>query len=253
MKLTLLQIVQTVLNELIGDEVTDITDTTESAAIALIARDVYYELIDSRDWTHLRSLTKPSASADVSTPTHVAIDSTWSKIEWIKYDKQVATDSSRKKYETVNYQFPDVFIEQLNGRNSLDSTVTTVTDTNGMELLIVNNRAPIYWTSLDDVNLIFDSYNAAMDTAGTDKDKFQILAYTYPTWTESNSFIPDLPIDCFSAYVEEVKSRASVDLKGVGNQKMEQSAQRLRRRISQSANKTNNGLRYKNYGRRGVK
>ena len=253
MRYTLLELTQAILNEVLGDEVTSISDTAESATIANILKDVYSELIDSRDWEHLRKLTKPSASPIDSTLTHFLIDEGITKVEWIKYDKQTSDSGGRKTYEAVDYKFPDEFVDYVMSRDSTDSTITTVTDPDGTELLIRNDTAPLYWTSFDDATIVFDAYDSEMDTAGTDADKIQMMVYTLPTWSHLDSATADLPDDCFSLLLEEAKSRAWIAFKGEANQKAEQSAQRLRRRVSRSAWVTNNGLRYKNYGRRGVK
>lgn len=249
MKYTLLELVQSVLNEMVGDDVTSISDTEESSVIALMARDVFFELIHSRDWEHLRKLTKPAASGVSPRNTHIIIADDISRIRWIKYDKQLTDDAGRKKYSDVQYLAPDDFLMNIQGRNNLESTIDVVADVDGTELMIRNDKHPTYWTSFDDTNIVFDSFDTDIDTE-IDKDKLQIYADTIPTWTATDGAIPDLPDDVFSHLLEELKSRAMLAFKGQSNQKTEQSAQRTRRRISRSAYKSSNGLRHKNYGRR---
>jgi len=53
MKLTLLEIVQDIMNDMDGDEVNAISDTIESQQVAQIVKTTYLEMMANRNWPHL--------------------------------------------------------------------------------------------------------------------------------------------------------------------------------------------------------
>ena len=62
MQKTLLQIVQSILDEMDADNVNSIGDTIESIQVASIVRDCYEELLSNRNWPHMKQLIQLEAS-----------------------------------------------------------------------------------------------------------------------------------------------------------------------------------------------
>lgn len=154
-------------------------------------------------------------------------------------------------YEPIKYKEPEAFLELCYARKNLTTGVEEVTDSSGVKLLILNNKDPEYWTSFDDVNIVFDSYNAEKQPTGIYFFNAFTHAYEYPAeWQMSDTFIPDLPADAFSALIEEAKSVAFITLKQMPNEKAEQKSQRQQRWLSRKAWKARGGVKFPNYGRR---
>lgn len=154
-------------------------------------------------------------------------------------------------YTPIKYKSPDDFLELVYSRRNLTTNVETVVDSSGVKLTIVNNKDPEYWTSFDDVNIVFDSYNAEKQPEGIYFFNAFTHAYEYPAaWEMFDDFIPDLPADAFSALIEEAKSVAFVTLKQMPNQKAEQKSQRQQRWLSRKAWKARGGVKFPNFGRR---
>jgi len=248
MKLSLLDIVQDILSDMDSDEVNSVDDTVESTQVAQIVKSTYFAMISNRNWPHTRQTVQLSASGTTAQPTHMTIDEEVKELCFINYNK-VRAGSTRKMYQPVKYLYPDDFLRVINNRNNDSDTVDVITDLTGVELLIVNNTAPTYYTSFDDENIVFDSYDIEVDST-LQQSKVQAQAYVIPAWSGLDDFIPDLPAEAFTALLEEAKSRCMFKLKQVRDVKAEQEAGRQQRYLARQARTVNGGIRYPNYGRK---
>ena len=247
--MTLLEIVQSILNDMDSDSVNSIDDTIESQQVASIVRDCYNEIINNRNWPHLRKLTQLDALNDLTKPTYLRLPNETKELIFFKYEvqKQGVTKIEQKE---IRYKEPDAFLRYISQRNSdLPQTIETV-DFSGVRLLINNNTAPQFWTSFDDYHIVCDSYDVTIDDT-LKQSKTQILAYIEPTWIHTNSAIPNLPSEAFSSLLEEAKSTAFFTLKQMVNVKSEQKANRQKTWLSRKAWRAHGGVQYADFGRKG--
>ncbi|MBL4940478.1 MAG: hypothetical protein JKY81_02300 [Colwellia sp.] len=249
MKLTLLELVQDILNDLDSDEVNSISDTTEAIQVAQIVKTAYYEILAGRDWPHLKSVINLDAVGDLTRKTTLKLPEEVTELIWLNYNK-IKDGETKRRWLPVDYKYPDEFIRETNQRNSDSDTVEVMTNEDGVEYLIKNNSAPTFWTSFDDEHIVFDSYDSEVDTT-TQASKSQAYAYRTPAWSVSDAFIPDLPGEAFSFLLSEAKSIASLKLNQVADEKAEQQSKRQRRRMSTKAFTAKGGIRYFDYGRKG--
>ena len=247
-QMTLLELTQDILSDMESDEVNSINDTTESLQVAGIVKSTYFNIIDGRHWPWLKELFQLTSLADVTKPTHMQIPTTIEDVEFVKYNLRRVSDT-RDFYTTRKYRTPEDFLLLLERRNSSLSTITVITDFSGTKLNIQNNKAPEYYTSFDDNYIVFDSYDSGVDVT-LQTAKTQCYGRRYPTFTMSDTFVPDLPIQMFSYLLNEAKATCFSTIKQVTNNKAEQGAITQRRRQSQDAWKLNKGIRYPNYGRK---
>lgn len=250
-KRTLLDMVQEILNDLDSDEVESIDDTIEAEQVVSILKSSYYAMMSNRDWPHLRRSIQINGLGDTTKPTHMKLQDGIKELCFINYNK-VKSGETRKRYEKIEYLQPDHFLHKTNLRNNDDSDTVAVTDTGGIEVLIKSDTPPTYYTSFDDEYLVFDSYDSAVDTT-LQESKVQAMAYVMPEWNSSDTFIPDLPENAFTALVEEAKSRAALKLNKEADQKAEQEAGRQNRWLARKARKVAGGIQYPDYGRKGRK
>lgn len=248
MKLTLLQLVQRVLNEIDSDEVNGIDDTVESSQVALSIQTCYFEMIGNRNWPHLRKLIRLDNVGDTSRPNYLKAPETLKEMEFFNYEKY-KNGSARLEQQEVKFKHPDAFLRLISGRDPDNTNMETVLDFNGTKLIISNDKAPSYYTTFDDTYIVTDSYDRAVDTT-LQGSKTQCLAYMHPTWIQEDSFIPDLPVEAFPALLAESISTASLNLKQMANSKSEQKAARQQRWLSRKAWRVEGGVRFPNYGRR---
>lgn len=247
-KMTLLDLVQSILNDMDSDEVNSINDTIESEQVSVIVRDTFRAIIDNRNWPHLKRLVQLTASGDTSKPTYLTVPENVKEMLYLAYNKQKEGET-RRRYEELTWLDPDDFLRYVNGRNDENTNTNVVTDPSGIELLIMNDRQPTYFTSFDDEVLVLDSYDQSVDDT-IQESKTQARAVVAPSWEHVDEFIPDLPEEAFTALLEEAKSRAMFRLKQVQDPKAEQEASRQQRWLSRKAFVVKGGIKYPDYGRR---
>lgn len=247
-KLSVIEMTQDILNDMESDEVSSINDTLEAQQVAQILKTTYYEMLGQRDWDHInRTFTIESGSA--SNPTHMLVPTNVLRVKWIKYNKR-DTAISKDLFLDIPYKSPEDFLKLTNARDSSESTVQTVSTTSGITLLIKNDSHPSYYTSFDDDYVVFDSFDSTLET-NLQESMTQCYGAIEPTFTLSDSFIPDFPASVFSGYLAEAKSTCFNALKQVTNSKEEQKSRRQRYKISRDKRRNSGGgINYPNYGRR---
>lgn len=257
--MTYKEMVVDILNDLDSDPLfdnsplEDIASTEESRQIVQIIKTTYFNIIDGRDnfWPHLYKLFQLTATG-ASTPTHMTIPTNAMDFSYIKYNVRTTTDT-RDKFKDIIYLDPKEFMDKVDARDDSATEVTQVTDPTGIYINVYNDRAPQYWTSFDDKTVVFDAYDSVVDTSNMVAVKTQCRGKIYPTVTEEDTFVFDLPVDSFSYLLAEAKSVAFLVLKQAANPKAEQQANTQRRRLSREAGKVERENIYPDFGRKGKK
>lgn len=248
-KKTLLQITQNILSSLDADEVNSINDTIEAMQVAEVIGTVYDDMADGSNWPHLHKLSTLDNVGDITKPTHMKMAEGVKELTSIKYNTRKATDD-RDKYQRIREVDNELFLNMVNSRNSSKDNVITVVDFDGASMLMLDDTAPTMWTSFDDEHIVFDSYDKEVDST-LQGSKTQLLAFFDPTpFSLSDSFIPDLPSEAFTALQAEAKSTAFLEVNQITNDKAEQVSRRSQTWLSKKAFKTGGGIKYNvNYGR----
>lgn len=248
MKMSLLEIVQTILSDMDGDEINSISDTEEAEQVASHVKSVYRALVSNAEWPHTRRAVALVPNSDNNYPTHMTVKEELKQLISVNYNKANLGDT-RKLYRPVSYLDPDDFLRKINYRDNTKSNVEVITDYSGIELLIVNDKSPDYYTSFDDVVIVFDSYDKSVDSS-LQQSKLQAQGYIIPDFTISDSFVPDLPSDAFSLLVERSTERAQFKMRQFEDMVSGREAQKQSRRMSRKAWTVNGGIKYRDYGRR---
>ncbi len=113
-------------------------------------------------------------------------------LEWIKYDCKKSGET-RNRYTKIEYKTPEEFLDIVDQRLSTASNIQVVTDATGIKLNIYKDKAPTYFTSFDDDYLVFDAFNNTVESA-LQNSKTQCHGKRSVTFTLSDSFIPDIPV-----------------------------------------------------------
>lgn len=248
MKMTLLEMVQDILNDLDSDSVNSISDTIESEQVAQIIKTCYSEMIGNRNWPHLKKLFQLEHAGDLAKPNYLKIPVNLKELVFFKYECQ--GEDEKVLIRQIHYKTPEDFLSFISNRDSEDTNTTVVTDYGGSKLLIRNDQAPTYYTTFDDFYIVTDSYDKAVDDT-LKKSKTQCLGYLMPSWEMTNSHVPNLPHEAFPALLAEAKSTAFVAIKQMANQKAEQKATRQQRWLSRKAWRVQGGVEYEDFGRKG--
>lgn len=248
-KMTVLEMTQDILNDMVSDEVNSINDTLESLAIAQVLKTTYFDVIDQRDqWDHLGQLGRLNASGDADLPTHMTLADKVQKIKWIKYN---TGDSGEKDVMSeIVYMEPKEFMDWTADRDSTDSTIKKVQDPESSAYILIRNDIwPTRYTTFDDETLIFDAWKLADDSTLT-QAKSQWFGYKEPTFSILDDYTPDLPAKLFSYYLAEAKSVCFNSIKQAPNAKEEQRSRRARWQMSREKRRAEGGgIKYPNYGR----
>lgn len=244
---TLLEMTQRVLDAMNHDNVNSISDTIESTQIAKEARTVYYELMDRDDWPHLLQAIPLESVSDTSKPNFLKIPEEVTRIDVIRYETTQSTDTARS-FDVIEYLKPNEFLEHVLQNRSDQDNVTTVTNSNNVPMFIRNDTRPYYWTTFDDEYIIFDAYDSAVDDT-MQASKSIVQGKVIPTWTHSDSFVPDLPDHMFSLMLAELTAAAFTYWKQGASVKDEARAARHISRLRKDAEKTNEKDNQVHYGR----
>ena len=257
--MTYLEIVDDILNDMDSDPTftpttgENIASTEESRQVTQIVKTTYFNIIDGRKdfWPHLNQ-TFQLTNTGASTPTHMTIPTDTMNIDYVKYDIQVLADT-QDRFTDITYLDPKCFMDKLDLRASDATEIDKITDATGIFLNIYNERAPKWWTSLDDKVIVFDAYDSEVDATNLADAKTQCRGKVYPTVTETDAFVFNLPVDSFSFLLAEAKSVCFLVLKQVSNAKAEQQSVSQKRRLSSEAGKINRDIDYPDYGRQSRK
>lgn len=247
-KLTLLQIVQSILNDMGSDKVNSISDTVESEQVASIVKDTYFNLLNTIDKVPENfELIKLEALGDSTRPNYLKIPSNVLRIEKIRYD--ISTDSN-KRYAEMLYYSPEEFLDRIYTRNTSASNIIEVNDVDNSEvvLLIQNDKRPDFYTIFNDDYIVFDSYDSVVDDT-LEEDKSLCYAQIEPSWTTSDTFVPDLDSNLFPLLLAEAKSTCFVNIKEAANAKIEQVSRNQKVSLQNNKKKTKDRYCYPNYGR----
>lgn len=248
MKPNLLAITQEILSDMDSDIINSIDDTDEAGQVAQIVKSTFEAMISNRNWPHTKRMINLIPSGDSNFPVYMTIDEDIKEMISIFYEKHRDGDT-RLRYDEVFWKDPDDFLRLTNKRDSDSVNILTIIDPTGVQLLIQNDRSPTWYTSFDDETLIFDSYDSTVDNT-LQASKTQARAYIMPEFELTDTYIPDLPKEAFSALIEEAKSKAQFKLRQMQDIKSEQEASRQQRWLSRKAWTVNGGIKYPDYGRK---
>jgi len=247
MKMTLLELVQDILNDMDSDSVNSITDTPEAMQVAQIVKTTYYNIINNQRIPQLEGLMQLDPIG-TSNPTSMRLPSSVLRIDWVKYNCTRDGDS-RIYYQDITYLTPKEFLDLTDQRVSTNSNVVEISDVIDSTFFILNDTYPTYWTSFDDDYLVFDSYDADVEN-NLQNSKCKCFGLVEPSWNTVDSFTPDLPPTFFPYLLEESKSSAAIKIRQLPDSKAEMWSNKHRRNLAQSAYLTKEEITYPNYGRK---
>ena len=245
-RMTLLQMVQSIMTSMDSDSVNSISDLIESQSIADTIKDVYFDLIARRDWEHLKTTTPLEAVSNVSQPTKIKIPDDIYRIDVLKYNKKLSADTSAK-YEDVTYLPPEEFLDLVLARNSAASNISAYNMDNGTPLYIIEDHMPTYWTSFDNEYIYFDSISLD-DEATVQASRSLIYGVKEPAWTASDTFIPDLPAQQFPLLLETARKTCFKRFKQAVDEESERSSVKQYNSMRHNQFRVGGGAKFFNWG-----
>jgi len=223
-KLTLLELTQKILSSIDGDEVNSINDTVESMQVVEVIQDTYYDIVARLNLPEMYGVFQLTASGNTAKPVTMSVPSTVDSVLWVKYNTIESGDTD-PKFTDIHWMEPLEFMDYVLGLQESATNVISYTAPDGNLLLCYNDRAPKYYTSLDDRYIVFDAYDSAVDST-LQTSKTQCYGTKMPTFTKSNSFVPDLDANLFPLLLNEAKSTAFAEIKQSQNANAERKAKK---------------------------
>ena len=228
MKYTLLDLTQNILSSLNSDEINSYADTVESRQVAEIIKTVYFNIITRTNLPEHKKLFTLTASGDPNKPTLMTIPNGIARVDWIKYNKGGDQDTQPNvdypHFQYVNIVSIEQFLDWINSFSNTDVEVGEF-DLYGFKLYFRDDKHPTYCTIIEDNNVVFDSYQSAVDNT-LQSSKTLCYGKEVPQFTMSDTFIPDLDELQFPLLLNEAKSLAFLELKQVPHEKAEQESRR---------------------------
>lgn len=227
MKMTLLDLVQEIASSMDSDEVNSITDSPESLQIAYVVRRAYLDLASRLNLPEHFDFFKLTASGDSDLPTIMYRPENIDQLLWVKYDKRLAADDP-VKMQDVRYMEPTAFYNRMYMMNEDDTNITTSSftiDGSAFTLLHFNDRAPSYWTSVDDYTLVFDAYDSDLEQTLV-SSKTHCYGLKNSDFELEDDYTPPLDSQQFSLLLNDAKALAWAELKQTSHERAEREAKR---------------------------
>lgn len=227
-KKTVLQLVQNILSSLDLDNVNSISDTEEATQVSLILERSYYALIARKQWKFMEKTMNLQSVGNALNPTKIKIPDNVNRITCLRYKLFLDTDNipeSPIQWKQIPYKFPCDFIDHVQRRDPNADNILTVDNDDGVEMYIQTDKAPEFWTSFDDTFIYFDNLDRVGNSTMSGF-RSSINAIVEQPWVQSDTFVPVLPQDMFTALEAEARSIAWTEFKQTTNAKAEQEARR---------------------------
>ncbi len=223
-KMTLLEMVQSILSDGDADEIDSISDIPEGTQVALIIRDVYFQMLNMEGVPELtNAFFNLEGLGDTTRPTYLQLPDDVTEVLWWKYNA-IESGGTQADWQDVTYCDTKTFFEKLNGRDLSETNVVEFNSTDGVPLRVFNDQAPEFYTIVQDKFIVCDAYDAAVD-ASLQGSKTTAAGLEEPTFTVSDSFTPSLDSNLFPYLLAEAKATAlATVLKQQQNRKIEQQA-----------------------------
>lgn len=215
---TLLDYVQTILSSMDSDEVSNYGDTVESLQVANVIKTVYNDIQARIDLPEHYNLFELNASGDSAKPVLMTKPEDVLSIMWVQYDK-IASGDTNPLYTDITFLPINEFLKRVDALDIDATEVLSMSQTIGVDTITFkyrNDKAPDYYTTYDDSTIIFDSYDAAVDTT-LQKDKTRCYGRKDQAFTMSNTFTPFLDRDLSTLLLNEAKVLAFAELKQMGH------------------------------------
>ena len=209
-KMTLLEMVQRILEYTDGQLIQSIDDTREAMQVAQCIKESYEHLLYTRDIKAKADLVQLHSISDVNQPTVFRFNDDLEQISLFKY-----YDKHNERYVNLTWMEPECFIDMCLHRDPRQDNVRTITEpTSGVKYNIYTDRVAKFYTSFNDKEVVCDAYNS--DDSTTMMEEYTVVyAYKIPEFKLENDFVPDLAPQHFSLLLSTAKVQAAYELNKV--------------------------------------
>ena len=248
MNRTLGYTVQRVLEKLDLDSVNSIGDSQDAILIAREAETTFYDMMSRNDWPEREDIIELDSVSDILNPTKLRLPSNVLSMKSLRYN--IAPYSSLIEDNVV---IKKVTVEEFIRRSEnlkAGADNVTLTTYNGVELRVLNDRAPEVYTSFDNEHVILDAFNSSTEST-LQGSKTTALVSIVPEFTIDDEFIIPLDVVSYPLFLAELTAAMSVYLNGTQSVEDERRRNRGIGRLRRKAHRTEVGSLNNCYGRNG--
>lgn len=231
---TLLQLTQNILSDMDSDEVSSIYDTVESLQVASVIIDTLEAEFNNIDLPSFNKIVQLESVSDPDHPNYLRYPGDVNLIGRLRY----VDNRNASRYGWVEYVTPNEFFDRQFLFTSTGPYTQAITDYSGVSYLIKNDKAPTYYTSVDNNLLIFDSYDSEFDDTLQASKSFAMAATNLTDTELSDDYVFPIPDNLYPLLKAEAKATAFLTLKQMANPKSEQIARRQRSRMQHNMYKS---------------
>ena len=207
MKQNLLEMVQRILEAIDGQMVESIEDTREAMQVARCVKESYEHLLYTRDIKAKSNLVQMHSMSNTDMPTVLHFNDDLEQISLFKY-----YDADNKKYVDLLWMEPEQFVDMCLSRNPEKDNVQNILEPeSGVRYNVYNDRAPTYYTSFNDSEVVCDAYNSKVEHTLME-ERTVVYGYKQPVFKLEDTFVPDLAPQHFSLLLSTAKVQATYEL-----------------------------------------
>jgi hypothetical protein len=236
MRKTLLQMTQGILSDMDSEAVNSLSDSEEAMQIASVIQDTYFNIVSARAIPEHDQLVRLEALSDDELPTYLKYPAQLKEIRLFEYNGR-----------EVYWKDPVKFLNDMPNEEN-DGVIEVIDPLSTTKLYMRNDKNPRYYTSFDDEYIVCDSYNAEEDDT-LQASKTRCWGTVRPTFSLTDTFIPDLDEVLFPYLLAESKSVCFSLFKSGSDPKVEQAARRLKSYVQNDQFKTKRSPTRPLYGR----
>lgn len=211
---TNLDYVQDILSGLDSDEVNSVGDTVESLQVLRILKRAYDGIVTRADLNEHYTLFELNPSLDATKPTVMYRPDNVDSIVWVKYNWTSITNPTAS-FQEVCFVDMNEFLSRMykirsDQPNVIQYTLHSAADT--IKISGYNNKSPTYYTTYDDHTLLFDSYDAGVDST-LQSDKSLAYGKKDQQFQITDTFVPFLDVEFGTLLLNEAMVLAFAELK----------------------------------------
>lgn len=219
MRETVLDIVQTILSAMDSDNVNSINDTVESYQVAVLLKNLYYDIAVDLNLPNNMKYFELNSSTDINKPVLMTLPENVMSLSTVQYNNKLTTETT-PNYKNCTFLPLEVLMERQQAyRESDDNDIGVMEFTsNGetLEIIYKNDKMPEFYSILSGNTVVFDSFDSSEDTT-LQKSKTLCYGSTYPAFVLSDTYIPEMDPSIFPFYINRAKVRAFSEIKQVTN------------------------------------
>ena len=238
-KIALLEICQNIASDMDSFGFNSITEDDEGMQIARVVKE-QFELMQST-LTMVDTEKRYQLQTLAGFPNMLKMPDNAESLTRLQYRQDDPADAStRMVYADLIRLEPEVFSDMMLGLNELSTNVTAGLDPDGAPVKYSTNSPPAYFTSFDNENIMFDSYQSGFvgNADGVTAGNTICFGEVVPVFLLEDTYVPEIPENAFMRLITTSKAACFDKLNGEPNRTAEMNATRAKNDFAATQHRT---------------